>query len=341
MTTVRLSDVIIPVLWTPAFILADPVLTRFFQSGIAQVNPLMDEYAHSPAGAIVIPWLKPLDGTIPENQSSDDPTALSTPQGTGTGQLAATKIFRNQSWSSMDLVAALFNPDPLTAIRSQVAGYWAHRWQAYCLSVLQGVTASNVANDAGDMVFDATGATGNAPNGSSLANMSLTNILSAKQTMGDSADKLAVIAMHSVVMTNLQQQQLITFIPDGQNNGIMLPYYGSYRVVVDDGMPVTGTAPNFVYTSYIFQPGFIQWGSGIPKTPTETFRTPNAGNGEGQETFYNRQHWVGHPLGMNYTLNVAGVPVVNPTNTQLSTAPAYARSWARKQVPFVAVKTKG
>jgi hypothetical protein len=335
MTAVRLSDVIQSQLWTPAFVLADPVLTNFFQSGIAVLDPLMDQFAHSESGTIAIRWLKPLDGSIAENQSNDDPASLSTPQGTSTGVQAAVKLFRNQSWASMDLTAALFSPDPVAAIRTQVATYWLHRYQAYIVSVCAGITLANIANSSGDMVFDATGASGAA------AMMSLDNVLQAKQTMGDTAGALGVIAMHSVVHTNLQRQQLIATIPSGQAN-ITIQTFGGYRVVVDDGMPVVSDGSGgFNYTSYMYAPGFIRWGTGTPKVPTETKRTPDAGNGEGEETFYNRQHWVGHPTGFNYAANTAGVPTFNPTNTVLATAAAWNRVWARKQVPFVAVKTKG
>ena len=54
----------------------------------------------------------------------------------------------------MTLQNALSGDDPMGAIASLVAEYWARRYQAVLVSSLKGIFADNVANDSSDMVSD-------------------------------------------------------------------------------------------------------------------------------------------------------------------------------------------
>lgn len=338
MTVARLSDVIVSSLWTPIFVMEDPTTQAFFRSGIVAVDPVINNFAESDSLSIIMRHLNPIDKTLAENLSSDDPSQLSTPNGISMGSQKAVKIFRNQSWASMDLVAAFLTPDPVLFIRGQLAEYWVGRFQAYTAAVCKGITAQNVAVDNGDMVFDATALSGGAQF------MSADSILLAKQTMGDKAGKLKTIVMHSLIETNLNRQNLIQYLRDADMNLLGKTYLG-YNIIVDDDLaPVnTGTtqAPVFVYTSYMFGPGFIRWGTGTPKTPTALQRVEAAGNGEGEETLYNRQHWVGHPTGFSWNLDETTAAGSNPSNATLALAGSWIRKWPRKLVPFVAIKTLG
>ncbi|HEL8745379.1 TPA: coat protein, partial [Listeria monocytogenes] len=65
-------------------------------------------------------------------------------------------------------------------------------------------------------------------------------VLDAKQLLGDSSDRLSLMVMHSAVYTALQKQNLIAFIPNARGE-VNIPTYLGYRVVVDDGVPSTGT----------------------------------------------------------------------------------------------------
>lgn len=335
MTVARLSDVIRSSLWTTIFYMEDPATRAFFKSGVVAVDPIIDEFAKSDAVTVVIRHLNPIDGTDSENLSSDDPAALAVPSGMSMGSQKAVKIQRNKSWASMDLVAAFLTPDPVAYLRSQIMQYWIARWQAYILAVCAGITAQNIATDAGDMVFDATGLTGDA------AFMSADTILLAKQTMGDKALALRSIAMHSAVETNLNRQNLIQYLRDADMNLIGRTYLG-FNIVIDDGIaPVSDGGTGFIYTSYMYGAGFIRWGVGSPKTPTAIQRIEAAGNGEGEETFHSRQHWIGHPTGFSYNLDETQAAGANPSNATLALAGTWMRKWPRKLVPFVAIKTKG
>lgn len=321
MATTRLSDVIVPEQWTPNFLLESPELVALFNSGIVTPDPVLGQLANGEGHTFHIRHMNDLVNNA-ENISSDDPAETSTPDKTSGGQQLAVKLARNKSWSSMDLVAAFHTPDPVATIRSRVASYWARRFQAATVSVLNGVMARNIAADSGDMVHAAP-----------TAEISGDAILSAKATMGDAAEALDAIVMHSIKYTALQKANLIQYLRDGDAN-VQFPTYLGYRVIVDDGVPVDTTGDDPVYTSILFGSGALRIGFGQPKTPVEVERKPDAGNGEGEEVFYSRQHFILHPAGFSYT---GSAP--NPANAALATAGNWNRVFDRKQVPIAFLQT--
>lgn len=321
MATTQLSDVIVPEQWTPNFLLESPELVALFNSGIVTNDPVLGGLANGEGSTFHIRHMNDLVNND-ENISSDNPATTSTPDKTSGGQQVAIKLARNKSWSSMDLVAAFHTPDPVASIRSRIASYWARRFQAGTIAVLNGVLADNVANDSGDMVFSAP-----------TAEISGEAILNAKATMGDAAQALDAIVMHSIKYTALQKANLITYLRDGDAN-VQFPTYLGYRVIVDDGVPVDTSGDDPVYTSILFGAGALRLGMGSAKTPAEVERKPAAGNGEGEEILYSRQHFILHPAGFAYTGSAA-----NPTNAQLAAAASWNRVFDRKQVPLAFLQT--
>lgn len=125
------------------------------------------------------------------------------PKKIGTGNEIARKLMRNQGWSSADLTAAFIARDPLDAISSQIADYWAGVNQTTLLKICQGILADNIANDGGDMVKNvATDASGDAVDGELFGSDVL---IDAAQTMGDAKGSLRAIAVHSVIHARMQK----------------------------------------------------------------------------------------------------------------------------------------
>jgi hypothetical protein len=329
MTTTRLSDVIVPEQWTAPFLLASPELTAFFQSGIVAHDDVIAALAMGEGSTFHLRHLNDLVNDA-ENISSDDNTQKSTPDKASGGQQIAVKLMRNKSWSSMDLVAALTNPDPVSVIRSRVAKYWAHRFQAATIAIANGILAANVAQNGGDMLYDG-----------SAAPISGTAILNAKATLGDAAASLTSIAMHSTQYTELQKQNLIVYLRDGSAD-VHFPTYLGYRVVVDDGMPVDTSGADPIYTSALFGAGVFRMGLGQDKVPAEVWRDPASGNGGGEEVFFSRQQFVIHPAGFSYSAASpdAGGAGFNPSNTTLAAAGSWSRVFQRKQIPLAFLKSK-
>lgn len=335
MAEVRISDVIVPEIFTPSVVNKTMELSRLFQSGIIVPDAQISALAQGPAAYFNLPYFNDL-GDTEANTGSDDPAVKSTPQKIGMSKDAAQKMFRNQSWSSMNLTAALLNKDPMGVIADLVAGYWARQGLRTLIAQLKGVIAANVAQDGGDMLVSVALPGAGTPADANKIGPNV--VLAAKQTMGDAAESLVAIAMHSVIYTNLQKQNLIAFIPNSVGQ-VSIPTYLGYSVIVDDTCPVEVVDGNPVYTTYLFGRGAVGYGEGSPKVATEVKNDPDAGNGEGQETLYNRKHFIQHLRGVKFTQAVMAGE--GPTNAELEVAANWDRVYTRKQIRFAAIKTNG
>ncbi len=334
MSETRISDVIVPEVFNPYVQKRTLELSALYGSGIVVNDPQIDALAKGGGNTFNMPFWNDLGGS--SDVGSDDPAVKSTPDKINASQDVSVKHFRAKSWSSMDIAGELAGSDPALVIADSVARFWARDLQKILISEIDGVIADNVANDGGDMIVNvATDAVGTP---AAAEKISATLILQAKQTMGDAAGDLAAICMHSVLHTELQNQGLISFIPNDQANIGWGTYLG-YTVIVDDGCPAVAGTNRITYTSYLFGRGAVAYGEGSPKVPTEVERSPAAGNGTGQETLFNRKSFILHPRGIKWL--AASVAGAAPTNTELENAANWDRVYERKAVKFAAIKTNG
>ena len=132
--------------------------------------------------------------------------------------------------------------------------------------------------------------------------------------------------MHSAAYTKLQKDNVIQFIPAAESK-IQIPTYLGYRVIVDDGLPVTPatTGENATpakYTTYLFGQGVISRGEGVPAalTPFETDRDSLAST----DIMITRRAYVLHPRGMAWqpASSLAGA---TPSNAELATGANWTR----------------
>ena len=319
----RLSDVIVPSVFTPYKQQLTTQLSALVASGAIQVDASLSALLAGEGVTFNSPSFKDLDDDA-ENISSDDPTVHSTPNKIGTAQEVQVRLSRNNSWSSMDLAADILGEDPMQAIGRRVAAYWTRRMQGAFIATMKGVFASNAAaptggstHTANDMTRDISGASYVA----GVTSFSAEAFIDAGLTMGDQAEGLGLALMHSIVYARAQKNNLIDFIPDA-NGQVNIPTFLGRRVVVDDAMPNAGG----VFETWLFAPGAVRLGVGAPKVPTETDRDPTSGNGGGQETLYDRVEWLMHPVGHAY---VGTPPNGGPSNAATSNNLAAATSWRR------------
>lgn len=336
MATTRLSDVYVPGPFDRQSLLATKEQSAFWQSGVLRSDPLLTQFAQGPGSLVEVPKLRPLGGD--RNIGSDDPSATSTPNKIQSDVEKAIKHFSNNSWSQMDLAAALTDPrDPLNQLANTIGGYWAREYQKILIASLVGIMSDNVANDDGDMVHDVSKDEETDPSPSEK--VSHTNITRARLTAGDALEDLQAIAMHSAVYGTLLENDAIEFIPESEANS-RIPMFGDLRVIVDDGLPVTVGTYRLTYTSILFGTGSVGYAEGTPKTPSEVQRHPDKGNGEGEEILYSRRHTVLHPFGFEWTSSsMAGK---SPTNAELAMAENWNRVYPeRKQIPIAFLRTNG
>lgn len=335
MATTRISDIYEPTTFNQGVDEASTIANRFYQSGVMQRDGQLDGFAAGPGRAIELPFYKPLADVEP-NYSSDDPTTSSTPQKMSGGLQMGRKAFMNQSWSAMDLARELALKDPLDGITQKIGVYWATQIQKRTIQSLMGVLADNVANDGEDMVYSVATDAAGAPTADEK--ISGEAVLAAKQTMGDAAGELTGIALHSVLYTSLQSQNLIQYERDPET-GLLYPTYLGYNVIVDDGMPAVAGTNRITYTAALFGTGAMLWGYAEPDQASEIDRKPETGNGGGQEIIYSRRQDIIHPVGFAFTgSSVAGE---SPTLSELATAGNWNRVYERKSVPIAFLQVNG
>ncbi|MCW2277739.1 major capsid protein [Heliophilum fasciatum] len=311
MPKTQIADVIVPQVFNPYVIARTAELSALSQSGIISNNPELDALARGGGKYINMPYWNDLTG---DDEVLSDSGAL-TPQKITAGQDVAVLFLRGKAWSANDLASVLAGSDPMAAIGDLVAAYWARMRQKLLFSMLKGVFAS--ATMSGN-IHDISALTGTA------AVLSGETFLDAQGKLGDAAEKLTAISMHSAAYIKLQKDNLIAFIPDSEGK-VNIPTYMGRRVIVDDGHPVSSG----VYTSYLFGAGAIGLGNGQHPVPTETDRDSLAGD----DILINRQAFILHPRGVKFTgTSVAGAA---PTNAECENAANWTRVYENKNLRIV------
>ena len=345
-----LADIVVPENFTPYIQQLTEEKARLVQSGVLARSPVLDEFLAGGGITVNVPSWQDLDaddtngpdrvaGALGTNHFSLEGPTIS---GSGTialdpvpdkierSQEVAIRLSRNNSWTSLDLAAALAGDDPMDAIASRVAFYWTRRLQRAFIATWNGVVADNSANDSSDYQNDVSGVSFV----DGVTNFSAEAFLDAAVTMGDSMEDLTAVMVHSVVYNRMQKNNLIDFIPDARGE-IQIPTFLGREVIVDDGLPVTSN----VYDTWLFGGGATMLGMGTPKMATEVERKAGSANGAGQEVMYSRQEWSIHPVGHAWT----GSTTANggPANSVIDDAASWDRVYPeRKQIKFARLVTR-
>lgn len=323
MAVTQIADVVVPSIFDPGVQQQTEAKTALIQSGVIVRDPAIDAKLAGGGLTFNVPSFRDLaDDT--DNVSSDDPTVFSTPNKIQTSTEISVRLSRNQSWSSMDLAADLSGTDPVAAILNRVSNYWARRLQAAAIATITGVFADNAAAPSGndthtqnDMTVDISGSSYSA----GVTDFSAEAMIDAAVTMGDSMGDITLVAVHSIVYARMLKNDLIDFLPDSQGS-LTIPTFLGRRIIVDDNIPNASG----VFQNWFFGAGAIRMGMGVPETPSETERVPDAGNGGGQDVLYSRVEWAIHPVGHAY---VGTAPSGGPSNASTSNNLANAGSWSR------------
>ncbi|MCP3665736.1 MAG: hypothetical protein GY696_25115 [Gammaproteobacteria bacterium] len=332
-----LADIYDPTIFNAAVQEQAIELNRFVASGIMQRDARIDAMASGAGSVGDLPFFHGLNNDEP-NYVTDNPATTATPAAITSSKQVYASAHMHKSWSTMDLARELGLQDPLGAIIGRVAKYWAVNGEKRLINSLKGVMADNIANDSSDMVnaiHSETGTTAVAAN-----KISAEAVIDAAATMGDHAQLLSAICMHSVVYTNLQKQNLIDFIPDARGE-VNIPTYLGYRLVVDDSLaPRAGTTDGYVYTTVLCGMGAVAFGSGMPMVPSEIERAPNTGNGGGQDIIHSRATEIVHPFG--FAFDTTSVSAITATYAELAAAGQWNRVFtSRKNVGIAFLTTNG
>lgn len=183
-----------------------------------------------------------LDGEAVNYDGQTDITATSTK----TFEQGVVVIGRAKAWVEKDFSFDITGGvDFMNNVAQQVADYWQDIDQDTILAVLKGVF-SMTGGKSGEFVTKHTYSV----NG----NLEASTLNSATaQACGDHKKKFAMIFMHSVPATNLENLNLLTALKytdkDGVTRDLTLYTWNGKLVIVDDGMPVEAVAATYKLTS--------------------------------------------------------------------------------------------
>jgi len=333
MAKVQIADVVVPEIFEPYSQQLSMQKSALIQSGAVAVDAQVSEMMAGGGITFNLPSFRDLEDTD-ENVSSDTGSD-SVPEKTSASQEIGVRLSRNKSWSSTDLVADLAGVDPMESIAQRISNYWARRYQHILVATLMGVFADNAAAPTGGDLHVQNDLTHNVSGGgytAGLTDFSAEATIETFATAGDAQDILRLCLMHSVVFTRAQKNNLIDYIPDAEGR-ISIPTYLGKPVIVDDGMPnpagagAAQTASGIFHTWFLGE-GALRLGFGMPKVPVEVDRKPEANNGGGEETLFNRKSLCLHPTGHAFIGNLVGAPG-GPSNLATSGNLAHADSWSR------------
>lgn len=328
MGVTKLSDIIVPELFNPYVIKQTAELSALVQCGIITTDVEFDRLASQAAPTVNMPFFADLTG---ESEQIIEDADLEANKIESKKDVAAI-IRRAKMWAGTDLVAALAGSDPMAAIATLVANFWARDMQKELVAILAGVFGT----------YTPDGGTATTPLASNLLDISgdskankwsASAFIDAQQLLGDAQAQLTAIAMHSATWSALKKQNLIT--TEHPSVDVSFDTYQGKRVIIDDGCPVDGG----VYTTYLFGQGAIALGNGSPVGFVATEIDRDKKKGSGVDYLINRKTMIMHPRGVKFT-NKKVAKVEGPSRAELMNAENWEPVYEPKQIRIVAFKHK-
>lgn len=338
MAGVTLNDVIVPELFTPYVIQKTMEKSALFQSGIISNNSEFDGLASQASPLVNMPFFEDLTGESEAVIEGEDLT----PAGIGSKQDVAAIIRRAKMWSATDLSAALAGKDPMEAIASLVAGFWARDMQKELVAVLKGIFGTITGAPETEWTSDTTLLESNildiSKESGNAAKWSGAAFIDAEQRLGDAKTLLTGVCMHSAVEAALKKQNLIETVQPSSD--VAFGVYQGKRVIVDDGCPYTGSGANMVFSTFLFGEGAIALGNGNPVgfVATETDRDKKKGSGV--DYLINRRTSILHPRGVAFTAKSVAKMKEGPTRIELADPKNWKPVYESKQIRVVEFRHK-
>jgi hypothetical protein len=327
-------DVIVPTHFAPYVIERTAELSVFFRSGIVATDSEFDEIASMGGTINNMPFWQDIKDP---SQVINDTTRLNVLKIVAANDQCITHN-RGNAWSANDLAKYLSGDDPLGAIEDLVAEYWARDMEFMLLSSLTGIFgAASMASNVLDIHADVV--TGSLTAANYLTGESYIN---GKFKLGDNAEKLVAIAVHSATEAALLKLDLIDFIPQSEGKPDLKKFQG-LTVITDDHLPTfTGTNQTW-YQTILFGEGAFALGTdkragdpvvgGFGTWAVELGRDP-LGN---QTNLINRKRFILHPRGVRFTNNTVAAPNPSPVNAELALAANWQRVYESKNVRMVSI----
>lgn len=302
--------------------------TPIIASGIVQQDSSIMDLIGEKGNVATIPIYKPLDAYADGMEAlNNDGLTDNTPTEISGDKQTCMLIQRMKAFQAKDFTKELTGADPMTLIRNKIAGYYNQVWEAELMNIAQAVlsvaalsghvldlAAENKAIEAGT-VYDAEQA-----------------------ALGDMADGLGLLIMHSMIYKEYKKMDMVDFdkyVVDGViKKEITLPTIAGKHVLVTDNFTVNSAGST--YLTYLFGEGaFLSCDKKNYEKQYTTDYDPEAS--AGIEKFYTKQGKVLHPNGVS--LAVDNIAKESPTKAELGTAANWSLKYNQKNVKMGLIKS--
>lgn len=342
-TITRLKDMQIPEGWGDWITQRSTETNAFFNSGVITQIPNFANQLSQSGNLVNIPLLKPLEKVDPQVPSEDDTIKLNK---FSTGLMQARKLGFDQAWSETDLASELSGKDPLNDSGQLIADYWDTFYESLMLKMLDGVFSADSMKGVNQL--DATDGR-NKLDGT----FSLINFNDARFKLGDFYKQLALVVVHSNVLKQLQNANVVdqksgqsnVYVLNGNQNvptAITAPDAGDsikgVQIVVDDSLP----NKDGKYTSYLFARGAFGWSDLPADHAVEVGRESLVSHG--LDYLVNRRRMVLAPQGISWNESAFLASHTDgkyqfPTLDDISNGANYLKVADSKRIPFVKFTT--
>lgn len=320
MAETRLTNVIVPEVFTAYSMAPSIYKSRFYKSGAMSENGGISSLLGGGGDIYSLPFWNDTVGTSGDIPSE---TVDSTVNNLTTAKQTFRKQLREKAWGANDVSSVFAGSDGVQAAAERVSDYWAQAFDKIGIATMQGVIADNIANDSSDLanvtaaIFSDDGV------------IDTQALLGENGTLtgGDLNGNFTAIVVHPSVYALMRKQDVIDFVPiSGQARP--LEFYMNMQVIVDRNAPVNST----LYDTYILKAGALQIGmTDQGYLPTEIERVAN--KGFGIDELWTRRVAAVHPMGFAWSdTSVAGV---SPTDAELQTAGNWNRVYPAESCGFV------
>lgn len=289
----------------------------------------------------------PMTGRIGGTALNYDGSTNITATGLETFMQSMIVVGRAKAWEEKDFTFDITGKDFMKDIANQVGEYWDDVDQTTILSILSGIFGVTTNNFSTDHTYDISGAVQTGYVGASTLNSAI------QKASGANKDIYKVVIMHSVVATNLENLQILSYWLENDANGVQRPVglasWNGRTVLIDDDVPTDtvtiGTDTYTTYTTYVLGAGAFDYSNIGAKVPVETHRDPTTAGG--QDMLITRQRKLFAPRGFSFVQ--PSTPIMSPTDAQLATTARWAivrdstgtGYFDSKAIPFVRIVSLG
>lgn len=311
---------------------------RILASGIlVQDNTIMDLIGEK-GNVATLPFYTPIDAEDSPALNNDGKTDNTPVEISGKKQTAML-IQRMKAWKAQDFTKELTGADPMTHIANSVAGFYRQTRIKDLMATVDAVLSLTGMENHVTNIAEATGS-GAVTDANKIDETTL--IFAQQAAIGDSAETMGLLFMHSYIYARYKAMGLVDFnkytITNAIEREVNLPTIGGFIPIVTDRNTVDTSATNPVYKTYMI-------GSGSVLTcDKNNYENPYYSDYDpetkaGIEKLYTKQGYVLHPNG--FSINTSKISEESPTNAELGAKANWSLAFSQKNIRMGVIKSNG